>query len=68
MANILGENFVENVKMETDSEETESLLAQIRQYLQINDGHLKSTFWSGNLNGNIILTIDCKHKGMSSND
>lgn len=54
MANILGENFVENVKMETDNEETESLLAQIRQLLQLDDGRLMSTFWSGGFNGTEI--------------
>jgi hypothetical protein len=51
MANILGENFAENVKMETDSGGPESLLSQIREHLHIVNGRLKDTFWSGGFNG-----------------
>lgn len=53
MANILGENFAENVKMETNNHEPETLLAQIQQHLQISNGRLTSTFWSVGFNGKI---------------
>lgn len=51
MANILGENFTENVKMEIDDGASESLLTRLCELLRINDGRLKSTFWSGGMNG-----------------
>ncbi|KAI6184090.1 hypothetical protein M3Y97_00559200 [Aphelenchoides bicaudatus] len=50
MASILGETFSENVKMEIEDVSSGTALARLCELLQIEDGRLNSTFWSGGAN------------------